>query len=48
MIDPMQALKHGTPSPAPAPLPTVVPGSSVEYQEAGDVGKRTLWYDNEH
>ena len=41
MIDPMQALKHSS---APAPLPTVVPGSSVEYQEAGEVGKRTLWY----
>lgn len=40
MIDPMQALKHAT----PVPLPTAVPGDSVEYQEAGEVGKRTLWY----
>ena len=40
MIDPMQALKHAT----PVPLPTTVPGNSVEYQEAGEVGKRTLWY----
>ncbi|KAL9124999.1 MAG: hypothetical protein Q9217_005734 [Psora testacea] len=37
----MEALKqHAT---SVAPTPTVLPGSTPEYQEAGDVGNRTLW-----
>ena len=26
-----------------APIPTVVPGPSIHYVEAGDTGNRTLW-----
>ncbi|CAF9937676.1 hypothetical protein IMSHALPRED_000503 [Imshaugia aleurites] len=36
----MEALKHKA---SVAPIPTVVPGNTPIYQEAGDVGSRTLW-----
>ena len=33
-----------TASSSVAPIPTVFPGNEDIYQEAGDVGNRTLWY----
>lgn len=27
-----------------APIPTVIPGGSVIFQELGTTGQRTLWY----
>jgi bacteriorhodopsin len=40
-MGPMDALKKATSS--VAPIPTVIPGNTPEYQEAGDVGNRALW-----
>ncbi|KAL9102518.1 MAG: hypothetical protein Q9163_002353 [Psora crenata] len=37
----MDAIKHHATS--VAPLPTVTPGNTIEYQKSGDVGNRTLW-----
>lgn len=37
----MEALSKATPS--VAPIPTILPGDTPEYQTAGDVGNRALW-----
>lgn len=40
----MEALKKTvTATSSVAPIPTVVPGTEPIYQQAGDVGNRTLW-----
>lgn len=41
IVDPVEALAKSTPT-GVAPVPTVVP-SLPEYQDASDVGNRTLW-----
>lgn len=52
MIDPMEVLKYapaiptGLPTTTPSSVPTnspIKPGPHEVHQEAGDVGKRTLW-----
>ncbi|KAL9101521.1 MAG: hypothetical protein Q9187_009238 [Circinaria calcarea] len=41
MMDPLAAVKAAATS--VNPIPTVIPGSTPIYQEASDVGNRTLW-----
>ena len=44
MLKSTASLLLPTASSSVAPIPTVDPGSTPEYQKAGDVGNRTLWY----
>lgn len=49
IVDPVRALAdvpsavHAAKSTV-SPLPSVIPTPYVEYQEASEAGKRTLWY----
>jgi len=41
IIDPTALIKATS---SVAPIPTVIPSPEITYQDAGDVGNRTLWY----
>ena len=46
MIDPTQVIDFAVEAAKSSvkPIPSVHPGPSVEWETAGDTGKRTLWY----
>jgi hypothetical protein len=41
IIDPTALIKATA---SASPMPTVIPSPEIIYQDAGDVGNRTLWY----